>query len=156
MCNAAKKKKKSILKVDWSFVFWVAVVPQHQMNTTVCKTYLFGIAASLERLQSYSLEWAQLSRDCEDFSDQEGSWRWGSSRRRRATQPREYSNGAGLSAEIWDQFNGIFSYLCLHVRQQGLHLKLQFLGAVGENICQIILGLCCRKWIGRVQVHEMS
>lgn len=156
MCNAAKKKKKGILKVDWSFVFWVAVVPQHQMNTTVCKTYLFGIAASLERLQSYSLEWAKLSRDCEDFSDQEGSWRWGSSRRRRATQPRQYSNGAGLSAEIWDQFNGIFLYLCLHARQQGLHLKLQLLGAVGENICQIILGLCCRKWIGRVQVHEMS
>lgn len=55
-----EKKRKGIIKVDWSLVFRVAVVPQHQMNTTVCKTYLFDIAASRERLRSYSLEWAKI------------------------------------------------------------------------------------------------
>lgn len=126
------RKKKGIIKVDWSLVFRVVVVPQHQMNTTVCKTYLFDIAASLERLWSYSLEWAKLPRDCEDFSDQKGSWRWGSSRNSGATQPRERSNGAGLSAEVWDQFSGTF-FICAytHLSRACRDLKLQLLGGSG-------------------------
>lgn len=158
MCNAAKKRK-GIIKVDWSLEFQVVVVPQHQMNTSVCKTYLFDIAASLERLRSYSLELAKLSRDCEDFSDQKDSWRWGSSRKGRATQLREYSNEAGLSAEIWDQFNGTFCICAYtHLSRTCKDLKLQLLGVAGESICQIILGLLQEDegLMGRVKFHEMS
>lgn len=100
-----------------------------------------------------------LSRDCEDFIDQKGSWGWGTSRSRRATEPKEYSSGSGLSAEIWDQFSGTFCICAYtHLSRACRDTKLQLLGKVSESICQISLGLLQEDegLMGRVKFHEMS
>lgn len=153
-----RKKRKGIIKVDWSLAFGVLVVPQHPMNSTVCKTFIwhscftgeitkleFRMGKTLQRL--WRLQWPERLLRVRQQQEQErhsatGIFRWS----------RAVSRDLG-------SIQRHFLYLCLHTPQQGWQgSKAAAPGEVGDSICQIILGLLQEDegLMGRVKFHEMS